>query len=83
MSEIKTLNLKGLFNVSDIIRQRLRQSNKKHNHDWTNTQHPKGVGDVLSECIVMNLDMDMVFLDLSLETNRGANKPFSPLLGST
>jgi len=43
MSAIKTLNLKGLFNVLDITGQRFRQSNKKHNHDWTNTQHPKGV----------------------------------------
>ena len=53
LSETKTLNLKGLFNVSDITGQRFRQSNKKHNHDWTLAIYPKGIAVVLSECVVI------------------------------
>ena len=53
LSKHKTLNLKGLFNVSDITGQRFRQSNKKHNHDWTLAIYPKGIAVVLSECVVI------------------------------
>ena len=42
LSEIKTLNLKGLFNVSDITGQRFRQTNKKHNQIRTNGIYPLG-----------------------------------------
>lgn len=42
LSYIKTLNLKALFNASDIKGQRFRQSNKKHNQDWTEAIYPKG-----------------------------------------
>ena len=52
LSEPKTLNLKGLFNVSDINGQRFRQSNKKHNQYWTLAIYPKGIAVVLSECFV-------------------------------
>jgi hypothetical protein len=52
LSETKTLNLKGLFNVSDITRQRFRQCKQKHNHDWTLAIYPKGIAVVLSECVV-------------------------------
>ena len=52
LSETKTLNLKGLFNVSDITGQRFRQSNKRHNQYWTLAIYPKGIADVLSECFV-------------------------------
>ena len=53
LSETKTLNLKGLFNVSDITGQRFRQLNKKHNQYWTLAIYPKGIAVVLSECVVI------------------------------
>lgn len=43
LSETKTLNLKGLFNVSDIEGQRFRQTNKKHNQIRTTVIYPKGI----------------------------------------
>jgi len=43
LSKHKTLNLKGLFNVSDITGQRFRQSNKKHNQIRTTVIYPKGI----------------------------------------
>lgn len=52
LSETKTLNLKGLFNASDITGQRFGQLNNKHNHDWTLAIYPKGIAVVLSECVV-------------------------------
>ena len=42
LSDTKTLNLKGLFNVSDIEGQRFRQSTKKHNQFRTYGIYPKG-----------------------------------------
>jgi len=35
----------------------------------------KGCSVVLSECVVMNLDMDIDFFDLRLEEKRGLNIP--------
>ena len=52
LSETKTLNLKGLFNASDITGQIFRQLNNKHNHDWTLAIYPKGIAVVLTECVV-------------------------------
>ena len=42
LSKDKTLNLKGLFNVSDITGQRFRQTNKKYHQIRTHGIYPKG-----------------------------------------
>jgi len=42
LSNKQTLNLKGLFNVSDITGQRFRQTNKKHHQIRTHGIYPKG-----------------------------------------
>lgn len=52
LSDTKTLNLKGLFNVSDITGQRFRQSTKKHNQFRTYGIYPKGYTSCPSECFV-------------------------------
>ena len=51
LSEIKTLNLKGLFNVSDIDGQRFRQSNKKHHQIRTSVIYPLGY----NKCLCLNV----------------------------
>lgn len=53
LSKHKTLNLKGLFNVSDITGQRFRQTNKKHHQIRTKAIHPLGYSKCpRSDCFV-------------------------------
>ena len=55
LSKNKTLNLKGLFNASDITGQRFRQL--KQNIIRLDTAiYPKGIPDVLSECVVLSCE---------------------------